>query len=55
MHEGVAGKSSAHTAMQNEIDIVRDVSRRLDGAGLAYIEGRTGELGLLKLWREFKP
>jgi hypothetical protein len=36
--------------MQNELDIVRDVSTRTD-----YIERWTKELGLLNLWQECSP
>ena len=47
--------------MQNELDIVRDVSRRLDAAGIGYmltgcdrtyIEYWTPRLGLANLWKE---
>lgn len=50
--------------MQNELDIVRDVSHRLEQAGFAYmltgcdvsyIARWADELGVLSLWRETAP
>lgn len=48
--------------MQNELDIVRDVSARLELGNLAstgcdtgYVERWTNELGLFNLWQECNP
>jgi hypothetical protein len=38
--------------MQNELDIVRDVSLRLDTEGIGYIEQWTPQLDLVNLWKE---
>lgn len=48
--------ASYERVMQNELDIVRDVSARLEAAGTgydtAYMDEWTKALGLTKLWQE---